>query len=183
MALSPASHAGSTDRPPRAARLARLLTLSGALPFVGLALLVPFGPPLAERLGLPALAQQIDWWAATLLVLYAAGILSFLGGIRFGAVVAEPLAPGARGAVALSVVPSLVGWVLAAVGMGGQFSGFTIVTAGALALFALGFLAQWGWDRQTVRAGRLPPWFGAMRSRITLIVVPTLLAAAVLVAL
>ena len=168
---------------PRAARFANALTLFGAVPFVGLTLLIPFGAPLAEALGLFPLALQIGWWASVMLVLYAAVILSFLGGIRFGVAVAEPLRPGARGDVAWSVIPSLAGWVLAITGMLGQFSGFTVITAAALALFVACFLLQWVWDRRSVRSERVPLWFGRLRSRITLVVAPTLAAASLLLAL
>ena len=171
------------DPLPRAARAANALTLAGALPFVALALLIPFGPPLARQAGQFALGEQIAWWAGVALVLYAAAILSFLGGIRFGAATVEALRPGARRDIVLSVVPSLAAWGLAIVGMLGQCSGFTAITAVALALLALCFLAQWLWDRASVRADRLPDWFGPMRTRVTAIVAPTLVAAAILIVL
>lgn len=168
---------------PRTARAANALTLAGALPFLALTALLPFGKPLADALELPALGQQIEFWAGIMLVLYAAVILSFLGGIRFGVAVAEPLRPGARRDVIVSVLPSLAAWGLAIVGGLGLFSGLTVVTGGALALFAACFLLQWAWDRRAASAGTVPEWFGRMRSRITAIVAPTLAVAAVLVTL
>ena len=166
---------------PRAARAANALTLAGALPFVALTVLLPLGAPLAKALDLPALGQQITFWVGILLVLYAAVILSFLGGIRFGVAVAVPLRPGARRDIIVSVLPSLAGWVLATVGALGLFSGFAAITAGALALLVACFLLQWAWDRRAATAGTVPEWFGRMRSRVTAIVAPTLAVAALVI--
>ena len=59
----------------------------------------------------------------------------------------------------------------------GLFTGFDIVATIALVALAACFLAQWLWDR---RAAGAPAWFGPMRTRVTMIVVPTLLVAALL---
>lgn len=151
------------------ARAANALTLSGAIPFVGLTLLT---------IGEPHVEPRVDV-ATVLLLLYAAIILSFLGGIRFGMAVQSP-APGAAANLAWSVVPSLAGWgvlivaYLAAVYRNMGFVGW------AFAILAALFVLQYAWDAASARTGEAPRWFGPMRQRITLIVVPTLTVAAVI---
>ena len=73
----------------------------------GLAGLIPF-------LGLPVLAlavPDLSGWSDRALGLYAAVILSFLGGARWGRAVSGP-APDLR-TVAISMAPSVVAWGLA----------------------------------------------------------------------
>ena len=158
------------------------LTLSGIIPFVGLALLAAFGRHVADWIGQPALGLQLGWWAALALALYAAVILSFLGGIRFGMGVAASADGGygpawARRDLAISVLPSLAGWALAIAATLGLFSGFTIIAAGALAGLAFCIVLQWLWDRAAA-GGPAPHWFGPLRTGVTLIVVPALLLGA-----
>ena len=151
------------------ARAANALTLAGAIPFVVFTLLTIGEPHVEERVEV----------ATVILLLYSAVILSFLGGIRFGMEVRAP-ADGAAANLAWSVMPSLAGWGLVVVTYivvlfgGGGFVGW------CFALFALLFALQYAWDAASVRAGEAPGWFGPMRRRITLIVVPTLLIAAVI---
>ena len=151
------------------ARAANALTLAGAIPFVALMLLTIGEPHVEERVEV----------ATVLLLLYAATILSCLGGIHFGMEVREP-GDGAAANLAWSVVPAMAGWgllVLTYVVVIFGASGFVAV---AFALFALLFGLQYAWDAASVRAGEAPAWFGPMRRRITLIVVPTLLIAAII---
>ena len=168
------SHAPPPPPPaPNMAPVANALTLAGALPFIALTAMIPLARPLGEWLGNYALAVQLGWVCGLALVVYAGVILSFLGGIRFGFAVLQ----GRPLPLALSVLPSLAGALLALVGWVGLFTGFETVAAIALAALALCFLAQWLWDRGAAGA---PSWFGPMRTRVTLIVVPTLLVAALL---
>ena len=150
-------------------RAANALTLSGALPFIGLTLLTIGEPHVEERVEV----------ATVLLMLYAAVILSFLGGIRFGM---EARAPGddAAANLAWSVVPSLAGWGLLVLTYIVVILGASGFVGWTFALFAALFALQYAWDAASVRAGEAPGWFGPMRQRITLIVVPTLLIAAVI---
>lgn len=149
------------------ARAANALTLSGAIPFVVLTLLT-IGEPFVE--------PRVDV-ATVLLLLYAAIILSFLGGIRFGMEVRDPGA-GAVANLVWSVVPSLAGWVVLIVTYLGVVYQNMVVVGWAFALFAVLFTLQYAWDAASARAGEAPGWFRPMRRRITLIVVPTLLVAA-----
>jgi hypothetical protein len=116
----------------------------------GLAGLIPF-------LGLPLLAVSIpalSGWSDKALGLYAAVILSFLGGARWGRAVSET-APDPR-LIALSMAPSVAAWglVLLPAGHSGlQLAGL----AGALVLHLL-------WD---LRSQRLPDWYPRLRLILT----------------
>jgi hypothetical protein len=117
----------------------------------GLAGLIPF-------LGLPLLAlavPHLSGWSDRALGLYAAVILSFLGGARWGREVASA-APDSR-LIALSMAPSVVAWglvLLSPATQGGlQLAGL----AGALAL-------SWLWD---IRSAHLPAWYPRLRTLLT----------------
>jgi hypothetical protein len=87
----------ASSRPP-AARTAWLLGLAGLIPFAAASATRAAGPP---ELAGPALLA---------LLAYAAVILSFLGGVRWGAELsAERPSPAV---IALSVLPSLAAWTL-----------------------------------------------------------------------
>ena len=115
------------------------LGLAGLIPFWGLALLLL----LRGALGLHPAA--LDMALAT----YAAIIISFLGGIRWGlAVRAEDI--GAN--YAISVLPSLVAWALLAA-----------PEPWRLAALGLTALALGPIDLELVRAGLAPRWLGRLR--------------------
>ena len=148
-------------------RVANALTLLGSLPFIAFTLLTIGEPHVEERVEV----------ATVILLLYAAVILSFLGGIRFGMEVRQP-GDGAAANIAWSVIPSLAGWGLVILTYIVVIFGASGFVGWAFAIFAGLFALQYAWDVASVRAGEAPGWFGAMRRRITLIVVPTLLVAA-----
>jgi len=116
----------------------------------GLAGLIPF-------LGLPLVAVSIpalSGWSDKALGLYAAVILSFLGGARWGRAVSDT-APDPR-LIALSMAPSVAAWglVLLPAGHSGlQLAGL----AGALVLHLL-------WD---LRSQGLPGWYPRLRLILT----------------
>ncbi len=121
---------------------ARVLGLAGLIPFLAPAFTLwvvdgPFGESLAQAL-----------------CLYGAVILSFLGGVRWGALLRA--APTGWWPWIASIAPSLVGW--AAVLVGGA--------VGLIAL-AVGFAVQWRYDLNAVRSGELPAWFGGLRTVLT----------------
>ena len=120
---------------PRAVLVYGLLGLSGFL-----------GPPT-----LGWLAADYQDLAATFLSAYAALILSFLGGARWGLAVAKPSPPVAT--VSLSMLPTL--WAVALMILPPslrpwQFAGL-----------AMGLAFQWLWD---VRARGLPDWYPRLRT-------------------
>ena len=130
--------------------------------WLGLAGYVPFGVLTLGTLfgGVHAPIAQ------ALLIGYAAVILSFLGGIRWGiGLVAQD---GERQALilALSIVPSLWAWVAA-------FIGGSI----AFLMFAIGFVAMGWWDNKLVAEGGAPGWFGSLRLILTGVVTLTMLGA------
>ncbi|MEO1700899.1 MAG: DUF3429 domain-containing protein [Pseudomonadota bacterium] len=129
------------------------LGLTGYIPFGFLALGMVVGGDHAST-------------AQTLLIGYAAVILSFLGGIRWGiGLVAQD---GERQALtlALSIVPSLWAWVAAFIGGNVAFL-----------MFAVGFIAMGWWDNKLVVDGGAPIWFGSLRLMLTGLVTLTMLAA------
>lgn len=95
--------------------------------------------------------------AADALCDYAACILSFLGGIRWGADVRRGNEPDGM-VLALSVLPSLFGW--SAILME-HFTGYRW----AFVLLIAAFAAQGAWD---IRSAALPDWMGRLRAVLTL---------------
>ena len=124
------------------------LGLGGLVPFVSLSVLLVYA-------GRDFIAFDTLKLAFTA---YSAVILSFLGGIRWGAT----LMTGARGrsTLILSVLPSILAWILVLVPAPWCFAGF-----------AVGFLAQGIWDIAAIRRGQLPEAFGRLRLVLTAIVV------------
>ncbi|GGD09259.1 DUF3429 domain-containing protein [Aureimonas glaciei] len=124
------------------------LGLGGLIPFVALSAVLIY----AGR----------DFIAFDKLVLaftaYSAVILSFLGGIRWGASLMTGVRT--RGTLVLSVVPSIMAWILVLVPAPWCFAGF-----------ALAFLAQGAWDIAAIRRGQLPAEFGRLRLVLTAVVV------------
>lgn len=100
---------------------ARVLGYLGLIPF--------FAAALGHVLGAPTAALGLA---------YGAVILSFLGGIHWGAALLAPQEGTARRYVA-SVVPSLIGWM--ALWMPMPFAVFVLLG---------GFLGQWLYDRQAM---------------------------------
>jgi hypothetical protein len=107
---------------------------------------------------LPIAALLAPSWigvAAFVEAAYAALILSFLGGARWGLVVRDA-APDPI-VIGLAMTPTLVGLAIFVFPHGE--TRFQLLTlAAALAL-------SWGWD---VTAKRLPPWYARLRTILTL---------------
>ena len=137
-------------RSPRATPLAPLaLGAAGLLPFAFLALVAASGSDatLGLRHGL----------ARTPLVAYGAVIASFLGGIRWGLVAAEPDQGRVTLDYALAVVPSLLAWAGLALP-----PPWDLRAVGALILL-------WGLvDQDLIRRGLAPAWLGRLRLALSL---------------
>ena len=104
------------------------------------------------------------------LMAYAAVILSFLGGIHWGAAMADP-EPGAdhtidAGRLCMSVVPSLAGWLA-----------LLLEATHGLVLLAFAFAATLLLDLRFAWKGQTPPWYPRLRKPLTMIVVSALLVA------
>ncbi len=128
---------------------AKWLGYAGALPFV------------AGALASIPLAGELRPFGLTLLLDYGAIILSFMGGVHWGAAMQRN--DSGLGALGRSVAPSLV--ALPALLIGG---------IAGLALLAAGFAGLLVYDLGETRAGRVPQWYPLLRRPLTAIVVSCL---------
>lgn len=132
----------------------------GATPFIGLAGAMPF------LHGAPRM------FVAHALLSYGAIILSFLGGIHWGLAMDSASREDNRrfpARIALSVMPSLAGWVALLVP---ETSGlFILATAIAVMLWV---------DIWATRAGYAPSWYPKLRIPLTCVVVATLIFGAIM---
>lgn len=131
----------------------------GAVPFAAMALAGAMAPGLS--------ATYLGGEAA--FIGYGAVILSFMGGVRWGAVLRGEPGPGSSGSAAaqtliLSVAPSLAGWLA-----------LLIERPWSLLLLLAGFVAQGVWDVASASKGDLPEWFGRLRLVISAIVAASIL--------
>lgn len=134
---------------------------------------LPFLPRAALRLGflglvplavsaLVSLSQHHDTarLGALSFSVYAAVLLSFLGGVRCGfELMRAPQAPDALRLV-FSALPALAGWALA------LFVVIVPAALGASAAFAGIFAAQYVWDHRSLTAGA-PVWYPLLRRVLT----------------
>lgn len=141
-------------------KIALGLALFGFVPFAALTLAM-FLPNGAQILGL-----QMAALAPVALGAYAAIILSFLGGIRWGVAIANDPDEAISRTLVYSVAPSLWGW-----------AAFFAPAPVNFLMFAIGFLAMGRWDLALVQEGAAPAWFGKLRLILTMLVVPTMLIA------
>jgi hypothetical protein len=142
----------------RIPRPALVLGLGGIIPFVATATQVAAGWPLSPRLGGPALYH---------LTIYAAVILSFLGGVQWGLALARP-ATGDAGdwrRYGVSVLPSLAAW-----------AGLWLAARNGLLVLAASFVVTVVYDLWTVRLGEAPLWYARLRLVLSAIVIACLLA-------
>lgn len=130
---------------------------------LGLAGIVPFAAAaLSMWVPVPLLSPEAG---LRLGVVYGAVILSFLGGIRWGAALG-PFDPSRQGfEFTAGVLGSLAGLAAA-----------FLPAVPALSLLITGFLLQALWDVSSAEAGRLPGWFGRLRTILTGGVVISLVA-------
>ena len=135
-----------------------ILAVTGIIPFAAAAGVAAFSEDIIR-------AAQARLWLAV----YAAVILSFLGGVRWGlAMRAEGFSPLV---LCLSVLGSLAGWAFVLFGFSNTFS--PALFAAVAALFAL----HWAWD---VFAGdhSAPTWYQGVRTIASLGAIVSLLVAA-----
>lgn len=93
--------------------------------------------------------------------LYAAVLLSFLGGVRCGfEIMRAPESPnGLR--LLFSALPALAGWALAALVV------YITPILGAAAIFAGLFAVQAMWDYRSARDAGAPAWYPVLRQVLT----------------
>ncbi|WP_439885423.1 DUF3429 domain-containing protein [Pseudomonas syringae] len=133
-----------------------LLGYGGLLPFIFLALLIPFSLDYRTLI-------------AIALVNYGAVILSFVGALHWGfaMTVQDMSAKQSRDRFIWSVIPALIGWVATLLPM----------PLGCL-LLVIGLVAHLRQDRQLSGVMSLPAWYLPMRLRLTLVGSVCLLLAA-----
>ncbi len=128
-----------------------VLGIAGLVPFVFSSTAIFFGPTEFLPLSFSALL-----W-------YAAVILSFLGGTRWGAEIARnPGNPSAK-ILILSMLPSIVAWGCLVFFDIYSFPLGYIAALIALGTLMLGFAIQLQWDLLAVRKGMFPPWYARLR--------------------
>lgn len=145
-----------TPAPTQPDRLAaQRLGYAGLLPFAALAVwlaAIPLDHPWREM-------------NIRLLVGYAAVVLSFLGGLRWGVATAER-DPRATHAFAIGVLPAIGGWVA-----------LFLPPHIAFVLLAVAFAAHGAWDALSGPSGAIPDWYARMRIHLTVGVVAAMLLA------
>ncbi|MDP9103124.1 MAG: DUF3429 domain-containing protein [Pseudomonadota bacterium] len=133
---------------------------SGALAVFGALGLIPFWAPLLAPFIWP------QWsGAANLQLAYGGLILSFLGGVRLGRALN---APEAFFTIALSMLPSIGGLVVAALPVS--------LSGPRYAILVLGFALMWWWDRSSKS---LPGWYRRLRTPLTVCAIAALAVGAV----
>jgi hypothetical protein len=122
---------------------------------LGYAGLVPFA---AGALGIVLLGDELRVFAARALVAYGAVILSFVGAVHWGLLLARP---GARGPARLlaAVLPSVAGW-----------AALLLVPRHGLALLVVSFGLFWLYEHRRLGARFLPVAYLVLRRNLTLAV-------------
>jgi hypothetical protein len=144
-----------TTKPPQSQTIASRLGYAGLIPAVVLSLWL-FGIP-----------DDHPWRAQTIALLtgYAAVVLSYLGGIRWGVALSEPGEDAGR-VFGISVLPALGGW-----------AAFFIPPPYSFVLLAVAFAAHGAWDTLSAQQGRMPDWFARLRMQLTAGIVVTMIIA------
>ena len=130
-------------------RTAYFLGYAGALPFIGLSLLVLFAD------------ERLASFVKLALHLYGAIILSFLGGLHWGRIASQnQFASSDRWVLAYSVVPSLIGW-----------SSYLLVGIwrDSVWFLIIGYILAYYIDRQFLKDGKWAPFMGSLRFNLTVI--------------
>jgi len=134
--------------------------------WLGLAGVLPFALSIFGMIAGNSIVESLSKIA---LVGYGAVILSFLGGIRWGALLTDRARLKRWTPLLMSVFPSLVGWLALLVNL----------TFG-LCILIVGFATQYFLDRKAHEDGLLPQWFRRLRFILTSLVLLCLCVALVL---
>lgn len=146
-------------------KTATMLSMLGFLPFAFFTALLLVDPGL--------IPQETGWDAgaggflATAFKVYAAIVLSFIGGIRWGvAIVQQEGGREENEALVLAAGPSIIGW----------FAFFT-AEPWSYAVFAVAYAATGWWDSRLAGNKGVPSWFGRLRVLLTVLVMATMISA------
>lgn len=146
-------------------RTATLLALLGFVPFASFTTLLLADPGLIPQMA----GRDLDGPSLVIpaFKIYAAIVLSFIGGIRWGvAIVQQHDGREDSEALVLAAGPSLIGWF--AFFMGEPWS---------FAMLAVAFAATGWWDSRLAGNKGVPEWFGRLRLFLTVLVMATMIAA------
>ena len=121
-------------------RPAWVLGLGGLIPFI-VAAAISWAP-----------VADVRQTALVALAAYAAVILSFLGGVRWGALLRDEAALARWTPLGLAVLPSLIAW-----------AALLLPEAAMLALLFAGLLLQFVLDARAAMRGELPRWYARLR--------------------
>ncbi|MBX2825689.1 MAG: DUF3429 domain-containing protein [Gammaproteobacteria bacterium] len=143
--------------------MAKKQSIPGPALWLGLGGVLPF---LACTAGMIAGSGVVESMAKIGLIGYGAVILSFLGGIRWGALLTDRARLKKWSPLLLSVLPSLVGWLALLVNL-----------LFGLLILIVGFGFQYYLDRQAQGEGIYPQWFSRLRTWLTVLVLLCLLVA------
>lgn len=101
----------------------------------------------------------------TLVTLYSATILAFLGGVRWAMAFADPRSADRRDII-VGILPALVAPAILFISMPAVFG-----------LLAAAFAAMGAWDSLSSYAGTVPEWYGRLRTQSTAVLVVALIIA------
>jgi hypothetical protein len=137
-------------------RLSHLLGYAGLIPFF----LLMLGTCLVDPLWIAAFVRGQ--------LAYGMVILSFLGGVHWGAAMlcSDLSVKHTKQALIWGTIPSLIAW------------GATLLAGFGFALLMAGFIAAWQVDKALYKHYGMPEWLTALRTRLTSVVI-LLLAATV----
>lgn len=121
------------------------LILSGGAPFIACALGAALGPP------------DVAAWSARAMAAYAATVIGFLGGVRWGAAITGAAALRPHTLILAAGAPTLSWGAL-----------LLDQPRGALLVLAATGLALLWWDLRAIREGLLPAWLRPLRIALTL---------------
>jgi hypothetical protein len=149
----PATVSNLVMKNPEPPRLIALFSYAGALPFLF------FGG------GVYSGGTELDVASGMILRTYGAVILSFIGGVQWGAIMLHSPVP--RGPIVAGVMASIIAWVAL----------LTPLSVG-LGILVAGIVLQFAADVWAIRLGLLPQWYLRLRTALTVTVAGILLATA-----
>lgn len=155
MANEDGAERAETEKQPESRTVAVRLGYAGLIPAVVLSLWL---------LGIP---DDHPWRVRTITLLtgYAAVVLSYLGGIRWGLALSEPRDDTGT-LFSLSVLPALGGW-----------AALFIPAPYSFVLLAVAFAAHGAWDTLSAERSGIPDWFARLRMQLTAGIVLTMIIA------
>ena len=152
--------ADETDRTEKPAA-SNAQTVAARLGYAGLV------PAIILSLWLAGIADDHPWRSQTVALLtgYAAVVLSYLGGIRWGIAIAG--AHGDDGRV----------FAAAAIPAAGAWAALFIPPPYSFVLLAVAFAAHGAWDALSAQQDEVPAWFARLRMQLTAGIVATMIIA------